>query len=111
MLNAIKAVKSGQLDASAIAKATLKYKLYTFSFAGGGSAGPGAGASATVSLTITSGAVMLGFYLTLYSCTSAASYGFSPNFIISTTTITVSANPKMGTAADVCQGVIVAIEP
>lgn len=109
---AASAVTAAKIYASAIGKDALKYGRYTFSFAGGGSAGPGPGASGTVSVTITGGAQMIGWFLTSALVTSAASYGQTVAFASTTSTcITVTPKPGLGTAADVLQGVIVTIEP
>jgi hypothetical protein len=84
------------LTASIITAAKLKYKRTAFSLYNSGS---------TASVTITSGAKMIGYYLT-----KQTSYANTPVFTEGTTSVVASALQPV-IATDVCEGVIITIEP
>jgi|PlaIllAssembly_1097288.scaffolds.fasta_scaffold606783_1 hypothetical protein len=105
------AISALHIVASGVGRAELKYSRYVFSFAGDGSAGPGNGASAAISVVVNGGAAILGFYLTKFVCTSAASY-VNTITIASTTSTCFTLSPAYGlkSTADVIEGVLVTIE-
>lgn len=93
-------VSSEEIAASAIVKDGLKYKNNVFSLKGDGTTN-----SATASVTITNGAAILGMYVT-----KLTSHANAPVFTLGTTSVLVSVvNALVGT--DVCEGVIITIEP
>ena len=110
---AANAVTAAKINASAVGLAALKYGRYPFSLAGDGSAGPaGTGkSSAAISIVVTAGAQIIGWYLTKFVCTSAASYTNLPYFVSTASTcITVSPCYGLKSTADVIEGVILTIE-
>lgn len=97
---AASAITYTKVGASAIVKDGLKYKNNVFSLKGDGTTN-----SATASVTITNGAAILGMYVT-----KLTSHANAPVFTLGTTSVLVSVvNALVGT--DVCEGVIITIEP
>lgn len=105
------AISALHIVASGVGRAELKYSKYVFSFVGNGSAGPGAGASAAVSIAVAANAQVIGYYLTKFVCTSAASYVNIPLFE-ATTSIVVTVTPAYGlkSTADLMEGVVLTVE-
>lgn len=112
-INALKKFFQGDqpLAASAIAKKELKYGSYKYSFLGTASAANGASAaSTTYIITVTSGAQILGHYITKNTCASTASVSKVPILTPGTNSIKVSLS-QLIFGSDVCEGVVITIEP
>jgi hypothetical protein len=112
MINAVKRIDDGGIKASAIALNGLKYSLYTFSFLGTASAANGASAaSTTYTIPITTGAKIIGHYLTKNTVASTTgSVAKVPIFTLGTNSIKVSTSLTIF-GADVMEGVVITIEP
>lgn len=110
-INAVKRINDGGIKASAIGVNGLKYNTYAYSFLGTASAANGASAaSTTYTITITSGAKIIGHYLTKHTCASTASLAKAPVFTLGTNSVKVSLTTLIF-GSDVMEGVIITIEP
>ena len=112
-INAVKKINDGFINASAITVAGLRYNKYTFSFLGTAPASnvANSAASITYAIPVTSGAIMIGHYLTKNTCASTTgSTAKVPVFTSAINSIKVSMSHLIF-GADVCEGVVICIEP
>jgi hypothetical protein len=112
-INAVKKINDGGIKASAIGVNGLKYGIYTFSMLGTAPASNvlNSGASITYCIPITSGAKMIGQYLTKHTVASTTgSVAKVPVFTQAVNSIKVSTSLYIF-GADVMEGVVITIEP